>query len=539
MRPDRLVPVAVACVLALGCGATRHDPDDLTLRDADAPAAGWAGSDGAAPATAGDGDTVPGEAGGAPLPRRLTIADAVTEALAHNRAVQQARLNVAIGLDDEQIARAGLLPTIGLQGSYSVVDQPPQRNAPELGTSFTVGPKTTWGLAIGMDFPVFAFGRHLNEWRAARLSRESTESTQRAIESDTAAAVTAAAFDVLETLQAVEVARSNEEALAQQARDAQAQFDAGSVTKVAVLEASVEHDGARRTRQKLESTVPIRKMILNKLLGRPANGPLEIVDEPDTRAPIWQLEPLIDEALARRPELRSARLQVAASERAYQAALGAELGELRGSLTWDTDDSPFRSPSDQLRLTLTMDLPLFTGGARPARIRRARHELQVAEVQLRDLEADVRTQVAQSYRDAVEAYRDIDVARSAVERQEESVRIQREKFKNGRATSREVLDSVALLRNARFELVNATYSYNIALRDLLRARGADPRLQPFFELGEHPAAKAPPAEEATTPGAPPLTQAQALEETMRKSAAQAPAEAKGDDGGEGGEGSPR
>jgi len=521
MRSDRLVPfavaVAAACALALGCGSTRSDSGDLTLRDA--------GSAAATPAASG-GDTVPGEAGGAPLPRQLTIAEAVAEALANNRAVQQARLNVAMGIDDEQIARAGLLPTIGLQGTYTVVDEPPRRNAPELGTSFTVGPKETWGLAIGMDFPIFAFGRHLNTWRAAQLVRESTESSQRAIEADTAAAVTAAAFDVLETMQAVEVAKSNEEALGQQARDAQAQFDAGSVTKVAVLEASVEHDGARRTRQKLESVIPIRKMILNKLLGRPANGPLEILDEPDTRAPIWQLEPLIEEALAHRPELRSARLQVAAAERTYQAAFGAELGELRGALAWDTDDSPFRAPSDQLNLILTFDIPLFSGGARPARIRRARHELQVAEVQLRDLEADVRTQVAQSYRDAVEAYRDIDVARSAVERQEESVRIQREKFQNGRATSREVLDSVALLRNARFELVNATYSYNIALRELLRARGADPRLQPFFELGEQPAIKAPPGGTAAEPATAAVTQAEALEEIMRQAAPPAPPEAE-------------
>jgi hypothetical protein len=74
------------------------------------------------------------------------------------------------------------------------------------------------------------------------------------------------------------------------------------------------------------------------------------------------------------------------------------------------------------------------------------------------------------------------VAKSAVERQEESVRIQQEKFRNGRATSREVLDSVALLRNARFVLVDATYSYNVALRELVRARGLDPRKDPFAEI---------------------------------------------------------
>jgi outer membrane protein TolC len=379
-----------------------------------------------------------------------------------------------------------------------------------------------------MDFPIFAFGRHLNTWRAARLARQGAELGQRAVEADVAAAVTAAAFDVLETIHAVEVARTNEEALAQQVRDAQAQLDAGSATKVAVLEASVEHDGARRNREKLESLIPVRKMVLNRLLGRPADGPIEVQDEPDTRAPIWQLDALMEEALDARPELRASRVAVAAAQRTLEAQIGAELGELRGSVVWDTDDNPFSSPDEQLNVLLTLDVPIFTGGARSARIRRARREVELSAIAVRDLEAEVRTQVAQAYRSAIEAYRDIPVARSAVERQEESVRIQREKFKNGRATSREVLDSVALLRNASLQLVNATYSYNVALRELLRARGADPRLEPFYELTQ-PAGERPPPAAAAAPGKATLTGE--LEDAIRRAAPEEP-EAPGPEGAE-------
>jgi outer membrane protein TolC len=465
----------VATALLVGCGSTRDDLAGWTAQDA-APAVP-AGVDDSAAEPKG---TVEGEAGAGPLRRELTIAEAVTEAIAHNRTVQQARLNVAIGIDDAQEARAALIPTVGLSGTYNAVDQ--ARTIVSGGGSINVAPADTWAFALSVDFPIFAFGRHLNTWRAAQLAQHGAESTQRAIEADTAAAVTAAAFDILETIQAIDVARSNEEALAQQVKDAQAQLEAGSVTKVAVLEASVEHDVAKRNREKLESLVPVRKMTLNKLLGRPAGGPIEVEDAPDMRAPIWQLEPLVDEALDSRPEIRAARLNVASAERTLQATIGGELGELRGNVSWDTDDNPFRAPSDQMTFLLTLDVPVFTGGARTARIRRARHQLESTMIVVRDLESDVRTEVAQSYRSAVEAYRDIGVARSAVERQEESVRIQREKFKNGRATSREVLDSVALLRNARFGLVNATYSYNVALRELVRARGLDPRKDPFAEV---------------------------------------------------------
>lgn len=493
-------PILLAAAVLAACASGR---DDL---------AAWAPQDPAPEAPsepleeAVPGETVPGEAGAGPLRQELTISAAVAEALAHNRAVQQARLNVAIGIDNTQEARSALFPQLSVLGSYDAVDKP--RQIVTGGGAITTAPYNTWGFAAVVDFPVFAFGRHMNTWRAAKLAQQSAESLQRAIESDTAAAVTAAAFDVLETIQAIDVARSNEEALAQQVKDAQAQLSAGSATKVAVLEASVEYDVAKRQREKLESLVPVRKMALNKLLGRPASGPIEVADEPTLRAPIWQLGPLVEEALDRRPEIRAARLDVAAAERTLQATIGGELGEIRGSVVWDTDDNPFRAPSDQLNLGVTYEVPVFTAGARSARVRRARHQLESTAIVVRDLEANVRTEVAEAYRTAVENYRDIAVARSAVERQEESVRIQREKFQNGRATSREVLDSVALLRNARFELVNATYSYNIALRELVRARGADPREDPFAEV----VVTAPPAAGA------PATLEGEMEEAMRKAA---------------------
>ena len=74
---------------------------------------------------------------------------------------------------------------------------------------------------------------------------------------------------------------------------------------------------------------------------------------------------------------------------------------------------------------------------------------------------------------------DIAVARRSIEKAEESLRIQREKFATGRATSREVLESTALVTNTRFTHIRALYSYNIALRELHRVRGADPRQPPF------------------------------------------------------------
>ncbi|MHC4548793.1 MAG: TolC family protein [Planctomycetota bacterium] len=437
------------------------------------------------------GAAVPEAAPGTPRPEgasppvdrvaRVTLGQAVAEALAHNRTVKQAELAQKIGVTFEKEARSALIPSLRGEVVYRQVDEPPRVVSPQLG-SFVIGPDQEWTAALGMNFPIFAFGRHVNNYRASVLSRRQSEADREATEADIAAAVTAAAFDLLEAQATIDVAKSNEAALWQQVQDAQARFDAETVTKEAVLEADVQHARAKRQRERLETLVPILRMRLNVLLGRPAHVETEIVDDPATREPIWQLETLEREALQRRPELRAGELEVAAAERTVKAVIGAELGEVRGDLIWDSTDSSFTSPQEQLTLFLTLNLPIFTGGARGARIRRARHELAISRLKLRDLQAQIRTEVADTFREVQESFRDIGVADRSRDQAKESLRIQQEKFRNGRATSQEVLISTSLLTDTRAAYVTSLYNYNVALRNLHRARGADPELGPFFEL---------------------------------------------------------
>ena len=479
MKTDWSVLAVLLLGALAGCATPRAGSLNAALAIAE-PLRGDAVSDA--------GDAVPTPPAGesarkAPArPLILTVEVAVEEALAYSRAVKRARLVEEIGGTFETEARAGLLPRIDFRGTYQRVDQAPKAVAPELGTSFSVGPDELFGVAFNMNFPVFAFGRHLNTFRAAALEHKRSEADRRATEADTAAAVTAAAFDMLETIRGIEVARDIEKALERQVKDARARYEARTVTKDALLEAEVQHAQTKRAREKLESLVPIRRMQLNFLLGRPAHVKTQVVDAPEARAPIWQQKSLEREALDGRPELQAAELNVSAAHRRLRAVIGGELGELRGNLAWETDDSDFRSPSDHVTLFLSLDIPLFTGGARSARIRRVRYEYEIARLQLRDLQTAIRTEVAQAFRNVTEAYDDIAVAKRNVDSQTESLRIQQEKFRSGRATSREVLDSTSLLTSTQIDHVTAIYDYNIALRELHRARGADPRLPPFYEL---------------------------------------------------------
>ena len=203
-----------------------------------------------------------------------------------------------------------------------------------------------------------------------------------------------------------------------------------------------------------------------------------MVDAPSQRAPTWRVYELEEIALAQRADLRSARLGIEAAHREYLAVVGRELPELRGNVNAFATDNPFLSPSNNITFNLTLDVPIFTGGARGARIRRARHETEAARIRAEQLEDDIRTEVFTAHREVVEQFRDLAVAKRSIESATESLRIQREKFNQGRSTSLEVLTATASLTNTKVEYLEALYAYNIAMHELQRVTGGDPREMP-------------------------------------------------------------
>jgi len=407
-------------------------------------------------------------------PLRISIGEAVQESLLQNRVVIQSRIDAAIAATSRREALGAMIPDLRITGGYRWQDEPPSFP----GATFPVGVDQQWDGMISTQFPIFAFGRYLNAYRSAKLAEGAAVARQQVTEADIAAVVTAAGFDLLETIQQIDVARANEDALARQVADSQALLDAGRVTRASLLESQVLHDTARRERERLESLVPIRRVVLNTLLARPIDTATEIIDERVTDEPTWTREQAERDALGARPELRAADLDLASLQKRYKSAVAAELPEFRGALSYQDTDNPFTSPQDPVIFRFTFDIPVFQGGAGVARIERARYEVDLARLRRRDLEDQVRREVAEALRNVQESYRDIAVADRSVERQEEALRIRREEQANGRATTREVLDTITTLNRAKFAFINAIYQYNIALRELHRARGGDPREMP-------------------------------------------------------------
>jgi len=237
---------------------------------------------------------------------------------------------------------------------------------------------------------------------------------------------------------------------------AQDRFSAGRLTKNEVLVADVALRDAQQRLLQDELAIAEARWALNQAIGLPVDAPSEVVD---VSSPA--VVPAADEALRLAWANNPAVVELLEEQqRLDETARSLERGWLPrvaagGAIDYSsaTIVQPQRTESGFVGLTWD----LGTDGRRAAQIAEARianDRTRIAlERQLRELETAVRT----AQRSAEERLAAAEAARVGVVQAEENLRIRRDQFAVGRATSDDVLDASALLAGERATLASAVY----------------------------------------------------------------------------------
>jgi outer membrane protein TolC len=388
----------------------------------------------------------------------ILLADALAELERQNLTLAQAR-----GRADEVAAlagqaRAALLPSLVAQGSYV-------RNSDE----FRLGPLTfPGGLVIDRTIqPAEALSVTgsvrvplviPNAWyevaaarsgaRAAEASAEAARLQIRAGFAQAAHAAVAADEVVLASERAVESA-------AELARSAERRVKAGTSAPLDVLKARTEQVRRESDLARARADAERGRLALGILLGR--DRPVRIavpaapVPEAGADAPA-----LLDEALARRPELAAQRAQVEAADATVRSSWARLAPQLSASASAFAQDVPYPTgQKDGWRATVDLTWPLFDGGFREARRRQAEAQRATA----RAAEEAQRLAVVQEVSDGA---RDLSVARERLRLAETQRRLAsdaaasaRRSFEAGVASSLDVIDANDRLYQADVGLAEA------------------------------------------------------------------------------------
>ena len=331
-------------------------------------------------------------------------------------------------------------------------------------------------LASNISQTVFDLGQ-LRSLDVANTLVRSQDSALRAAEQDLRARVASAYFGVLAAQASLTTAEANESAFVQQVEQAQSRFKSGLSASVDVEQARAYSELARNgTVQSRQSLLDAREA-LAEITGRAPGALAPLV--PDLPAlPPQPAEPQawVDRALGGNPALAAQGLQVEASGQAIAAARAAHLP----TLSFGVDTTRNRGtgaflPSDlrtNTQLGLTLNIPIFAGGATQSQVRQASLQRETQREQLEGARRALMREVRGQYQAVLAGVAQMQSGRAAVEAADRAVQSTRAGQELGTRTMTDLLLGIQTQAQAQNAYEQARHRYVLATLLLQQAAGS-------------------------------------------------------------------
>jgi len=406
-----------------------------------------------------------------------SLDEAWAKALQQDRGLAAARGQAEAAALDAAAAHAQRWPTLGVQGSYTKLD-----DAPAFDFSFTGLPirppeifkndQFMMGSAT-LTVPIFTSGRISGSIAAAEARSKGAGATAVGAEADTKLAVADAYVGVLRAQKALAVAESNVASLESVAHDVESMFERELVPKNDLLAVQVALADARQGRLRAANGLEIARASYNRHLGEPMDRPVELAEVLPVPVELpTGIDALIEQALRQRTELAALDQQ----SQAYHALAKAERSRVLPQLSlvggYNYLENQFLDDEEFLSAGIGVQWALFDGGQTRKRAAALDRTGRATEDQRRDVESLIALQVRQAWLGVAESQERMKVSATAVEQAEENLRIAREQYGSGLGTQTQLLQAEALRVNALGNRDNATLDAGLARLQLARAVGA-------------------------------------------------------------------
>jgi len=356
--------------------------------------------------------------------------------------------------EGEDIALAGLLPSInGLASAgrtNSNKDYPAGRD-----DSYK-----TQNYSVSLTQPLF----NLQSWHTLSSSEQSTlqaQSVYLAAQQNLIIDVAVAYFNVLRSQENLKSAQSQEAAVKRQYEQAREQFDVGLIAITDVHEAKATYDSSQTFRIRSEGDVTIATEDLSRLTGQYTSELATLKsDFPISLDPSNSAEAWVNSAYANNLTIKSAeyalealKFQFESSKSQHYPTLDFNAGYGTAKLT---NFEPENNDSEEASASITLNVPIYSGGATEAGVRQVRYKVEQAKHLLASTQRQARVEARTEYINIKTNIQTVESLKQNIISRESALEATREGYKVGTRNIVEVLD--------------AERNYYTALRDFANAR---------------------------------------------------------------------
>ena len=407
------------------------------------------------------------------IPERIDLESLIRIALARNESVIQARQGIAIAQAEvKTVYGQTFLPRI--VASVDITSHSPTPTISTPGGDLPTQPSTTTQASLGLQFPLFHPAEAFYGYPAAMLGTDLATYSRARTEQQIRALVTNQFFRRIGIERRGQVIREFIRSLESQVKDTRVRVDAGAAIENDVLKIELELTRQKQDLVENENAGEIAAMRLNTLLALPRQATYELIwEQPFAVASLAPADTLVQRALEARPDLKAESVGIRQLELLRKREKAGFYPSLDAFTSWTHTNPTSQSNPDSGTLGVSLNWDLFDGNVRNSRAARIGHEIEQARSRLREARRDVALEIEDALRVLENQASAVHLGGIAVNQANENFRVQRELYRNQRSTANDLLEAEVQLTNAKDTVVQATYTYEIALGVLEAAVGVD------------------------------------------------------------------
>jgi len=424
--------------------------------------------------------------------RSLSLDEAIAAGLEASPGLHASRMKVEASAAKTRESVADRLPALRFGGGYTRLSQVPpfEVSLPIFPNPIVVSQNyfNNWNLKMSVQQPLFTGFRLEAGTESARMLERSAALDLEKDRSEFIFAVKSSYWGLAKAQEFQAVIEENIREVEEQLADVRAFFGQGLLTRNEVLRAELQLSNTKLMAIDARNAVELARTSLNNLIGLPIATDLDLTTSPESlasQAPETErasdnaaaAQPLINQALASRPEIKAAEFRIKASEAGVKAAAAGWYPQvaLAGNYYYLRPNPRLMPAQDRFYGTwdigLAVSFDVWNWGQTKSQSEQARSQLAQARDARKLLEDQAVLDVTQSRLALAQAREKIKVAGEAVGQADENLRIVREKFKQGVALNTEVLDADVFLLQARMARTQAAIDLVLAQARLDKALG--------------------------------------------------------------------
>ena len=415
----------------------------------------------------------------------FSLEECVTFAKNNNVQVKNSLLAIEAQIQTNREIGAAAFPTIGTNAGVNDFIKIPTSLLPAqifggaAGTYIPVQFGTKYNANYGINFQQLLFDGQVFVALKARASSLQWQKKNAAL---TEEAIKTNIYKIYYQLSAsktqLNILDANIERLSKLAHDAEVMYKNGFAEKLDVDKVSVQLNNLQTEKIKANNSVAIGFMGLKMLMGMPVNDSLaltEVIDEKSLEKDVlvendFQYGVRKDfQYLSETKKLTE--FNVKRYQLSYLPTISFSGSTSKNALRTKFDFFEGGSWFNTTMISLNINLPLFNGFARDARLKKTKIELQQIENQLGGLKNNIDNEITQAKLNYMSSLATMQFQKKNMQLAETVYQQTKKKFETGTGSNTEISASQADLVTAQNNYMNALYSALIAKVDLLKATG--------------------------------------------------------------------